>query len=665
MNKTFISILILLLSFTANAQNCGIGALNVGILPCESNGKFYVTLNFNYENTGNEGFTVQGNGNNYGTFQYNALPITIGPFVGNGTSTYELVVKDKQFPDCQNFKEFGPVQCNACHLYDLAVTPLDCTSDSTYSVLINFNHDNTGNNKFDLIYNGTFFGTYFYSQLPLTITNLPVSTKTNDLIKVVDTETESCFVAKEYPGLKCGNNGGDCEIYDLAVTKGDCNSDSTYVLVVNFKTHNPGSPKFDLKANGTFFGTYFYTQLPLTITNFPKSGGNVDWVMVCDHELADCCKTKEFETKACGAGDCNLYDMVVLTYDCTSDSTYKVVVNFKHIYTMSNSFDLYANGKHFGYYQYSQLPITINNFPASGNKNDVIKVSDNDNPTCFAVKEFTAPECNNQNCSIYDLTVNLGDCNSDSTYNLTLNFKVKNPQSNNFKLWANGNLFGTYPYSSLPKTINNFPNSGNNNDVVKVCDSDIPDCCKSKEFKSPKCGGGMATIYGTSAKIVSCNNGKFEVEINFKHHDTGNQGFKIMGNGNDYGSYSYSETPKVIGPFATDFFTQFEYIVVDNQMPAANDYYLLGYVDCVTATTDPLAIKNQVKYHFEGQNLVVNSQDEIIDIQAFNAIGQLIRKSIVNDKQSVLDTSNWIPGMYVLVVRFIDGHQSILVPKMR
>ncbi len=59
------------------------------------------------------------------------------------------------------------------------------------------------------------------------------------LIKVVDTETESCFVAKEYPGLKCGNNGGDCSIYDLAVTKGDCTSDSTYVLVVNFKTHNP------------------------------------------------------------------------------------------------------------------------------------------------------------------------------------------------------------------------------------------------------------------------------------------------------------------------------------------------------------------------------------------------------------------------------------------
>lgn len=52
MNKTIISILILLLSFTANAQNCGIGALNVDILPCESNGKFYVTLNFNYENTG-------------------------------------------------------------------------------------------------------------------------------------------------------------------------------------------------------------------------------------------------------------------------------------------------------------------------------------------------------------------------------------------------------------------------------------------------------------------------------------------------------------------------------------------------------------------------------------------------------------------------------------
>jgi hypothetical protein len=44
-----------------------------------NNGQFYVTINFQYSGVGNQGFKVQGNGNNYGTFEYANLPITLGP----------------------------------------------------------------------------------------------------------------------------------------------------------------------------------------------------------------------------------------------------------------------------------------------------------------------------------------------------------------------------------------------------------------------------------------------------------------------------------------------------------------------------------------------------------------------------------------------------------
>ena len=651
-------------------NNCKIFEIGVNNIECTSDSTYSAWINFLYQNVSGTGFKVWINSKYLGLYPYSALPLTLDNIPQNGAAGDVIKICDAESTDCCKVYEFAGLTCGSggdCKIYELTVSNGDCTSDSTYVLVINFLHQNTQSNQFDLKANGKYFGTYLYSQLPLTISNFPKSGGNIDWIKVCDHEEENCCVGKEFETQPCGS-GGACKIYELTVSKGDCTSDSTYVLVINFLHQNTQSNQFDLKANGKYFGTYLYSQLPLTISNFPKSGGNVDWIKVCDHEEENCCKEKEFETQSCGSGDCSLYDLTVIIFDCTSDSTYKVKVNFKHKFTQGNGFDLYANGKFFGYYLYSQLPITINNFPASGNVKDVIKVSDNDNEACFTIKEFEAPDCDNENCEIYDLFVDLGDCTSDSTYEILIDFEVQNPGSNSFKLFANGKYFNTYLYSALPITLTNFPISGNNNDWLKVCDGEYEDCCKSKEFKSPECGGMLANIYDLKAAVVSCTNGKFEVEISFEHNLTGTQGYRIMGNGNNYGNFEYSQNPVVIGPFVTDFFTQYEYMVVDNEFTAANDYVNIGYVDCVTSTEEEFAFKNQIKYYFEDQNLVINSTNPekiMLEVQAYNYLGQLIRKENLNSSKANIDASGWVPGMYLLIVRFSDGHQSMLIPKLR
>ena len=651
-------------------NNCNIYEIGVNNIECTSDSTYSAWINFIYENVSAAGFKVWINSKYLGTYPFSALPLTLTNIPQNGSAGDVIKICDAEFEDCCKIKEFQGLSCGTgngdCNIYDLTVVKGDCTSDSTYVLTINFKHSGAGSAKFDLKANGKFFGTYLYSQLPLTINNFPKSGGNADWIRINDHEYENCVKELEFATQACGS-GGDCSIFDISVVKGDCTSDSTYVLTINFNHQNPGSDKFDLKVNGKFFGTYLYSQLPLTINNFPKSGGNVDWIKICDHEIEKCCKEKEFETKQCGSGDCSLYDLVVLTYDCTSDSTYKIKINFKHKFTKGNGFDLFANGKAIGYYLYSQLPVTINNFPASGNPKDVVKVSDNDNEGCSVSKEFEAPDCDKQTCEIYDLVIDLGDCTSDSTYNIWIDFKVQNPGSPSFKLFANGKYFGTYNYSALPLSISNFPQSGNNNDWLKVCDNEMESCCKTKEYKSPKCGGMLANIYDLQATVVSCVDGAFEVQIGFNHSSTGSKGYRIMGNGNNYGTFDYSQNPVTIGPFIADFFTQYEYMVVDNEFSFANDYQNIGYVDCVTATAEPKDENNKIKYHFEDQELILTSgvsEKVIIDVQIFNYLGQLMRKEIVNSTSTSINTVAWVPGMYVLLVRFADGHQSILVPKV-
>ena len=94
-----ILLLIFLLFFifgmnTSLLSQCAIGDIEVTPTPCDELGFFDVFLDFEYENTGNEGFTVEGNGVNYGNFEYSALPIVINDLEGDGITFYEFVVRD-------------------------------------------------------------------------------------------------------------------------------------------------------------------------------------------------------------------------------------------------------------------------------------------------------------------------------------------------------------------------------------------------------------------------------------------------------------------------------------------------------------------------------------------------------------------------------------------
>ncbi len=760
MRKIIYSMLFMLGSLSLFAVDCNIGQLNVDILPCGNDGKFYVKVNFSYQNVGNEGFKIVGNGNNYGTFQYNQLPVTIGPFVGNGTSEYEIVVKDIQFPDCQNFKEFGPVQCNSCSIYDLVVDTGNCTSDSTYSATVNFEYQNVGNNGFKLFFNGVLFGTYQYTQLPLNIQNFPVSNKKNDVVKIIDVDNPDCYKAVEYEGLKCGSQGGDCiitnltavesdcdsagnfyvtidfdfenegnqgftilgngvnygnfeygnlpvvlgplkgskdkvwefivkdkqysyclkgisigkkdcgtdcEIYEVVVTKGDCTSDSTYALTIDFDYKNVGGDKFNLKANGKYFGTYLYTQLPLTINNFPKSGQGVDWILICDKENEQCCKGKEFETKSCGnSGDCIITNLTAVTSDCDSAGNFYVTIDFDYENEGNQGFTIQGNGVNYGNFGYADLPVVLGPFKGSNTKVWEFKVKDIQYPDCYKVKELGKVDCGDE-CEIKNLVVDLGNCTSDSTYSIYINFAVEKPGSTHFKLFANGQYFGTFAYDSLPLNLSDFPQSGNTHDWLKVCDNEKEDCCKTKEFKSPKCGGNIANIYNLNAKIVNCVNGVFNVELSFKHHSTGTKGYRVSGNGKQYGVFDYSQNPLVLGPIVNDTKLQYEFVVTDNEFNTGDDYVNIGYVDCTTATHEPAIKEAGVSWHFVGTDLIISTKDKeriIQRISMFNYLGQAVMRTEVNSTTTSINTCALHPGMYVCLVTFADGHQSVLIPKL-
>lgn len=654
---------VLLFSQPAFSQNCHIFDLTAQVVDC-ANGQFYVVLNFQHENTGQEGFKVFGNGQNYGSFPYSNVPVTIGPLAANGTTNYEFVVRDLVFQDCQDVVQLGTVSCDdnaPCEIYDLVVETGDCNSDGTFNVWINFQVQNPTDDQFDVLGNGVVLGTYSLSDLPLQITNFPSSGNTGNYVKVCINDNPDCCRIKQFVGPNC--SGAACEITNLTVQTGDCNNDGTYKAWVNFSVQNPASDHFDVWGNGQYIGNFPLSSLPLMIPNFPgDNNGPNDVIKVCISQNTNCCKVLEFPAPNCqGQGNCEIYDLTVETGPCNNDGTYKVKVNFQVQNPGNNSFDLWGNGQYLGNFPLSGLPLTIPNFPGDNNgPNDVIKVCINDNPNCCKVKEFPAPNCNPEPCEIYNIVVETGDCNDDGTYHIWVNFQVDNPTDDQFDVFANsGAYIGTFNLSDLPLHIENFPTDGGATDRVKICINDNPGCCKTKNFEPPACPGDECKIWKLKVQTTPCVCGQFFALLTFRYKNVGTEGFDVMGNGQNYGNFPYSSTqPIVIGPLQGDGTTNYEFVVKDHQNPDCKDDVNLGVVECddnrtVVRKSTVEAVSLRVSPNPASDRVLISAQNTnglrigSATVQVFAADGQLLRTETVADGNVfTLDVATLPVGVY-------------------
>jgi hypothetical protein len=213
------------------APNCGGGGdchifdMVADIGPCEA-GLFYITINFQYENVGNAGFKLQGNGVNYGTFSYGDLPVTLGPFAGNGSTFYEFVAKDVANPDCSDFVDVGVVDCNGsgdCDINDLLADTGNCNNDGTYPVTINFNVSNSITNNFKVFYNGNVVATGNIANLPLTIGHFEDNGEAFPHLTVCMNDQPDCCAVVEFEAPDC--QGSDCHIFNLIAEAHPCNND--------------------------------------------------------------------------------------------------------------------------------------------------------------------------------------------------------------------------------------------------------------------------------------------------------------------------------------------------------------------------------------------------------------------------------------------------------
>ena len=79
---------------------------------CDSLGYFMVDLEFEIENSMANNFTIQGNGINYGSFEYGEPFYQLGPFLADGVTEYDFTISDNEDSECSDYYLLGSVSCD-------------------------------------------------------------------------------------------------------------------------------------------------------------------------------------------------------------------------------------------------------------------------------------------------------------------------------------------------------------------------------------------------------------------------------------------------------------------------------------------------------------------------------------------------------------------------
>ncbi len=570
--------------------------------PCDENGDVYIKMDFDYEDV-SEKFALWQNGNEIGTYAYTDLPLRIGPYPGNIDQTFEFKVFDLEYDDCYAETRIEGLDCgNACELGEGTAEDIECLSDARYRVTIDFRHgDREG--SFYLRSRGGFEEAYRYSDLPLRVV-LPLPGDGLDEIKIQDKENPDCYTYIEYR-ISCEN---PCQIGDIRLRNLECSASGEYFVTVDFE-HNNREGTFLLQTRSGFERRYNYDDLPVRINGRLTNSG-LDEIKIQDLDDPECITSREFELD-CGTDDCNISNLRVTPVDCTEDKFW-LSIRFDARDVGRSGYFVFVDGQIFGPFDYnnSQTPPLIGPFDADDDNIFDVLVLDIDDPACYAYTELTDIDCDDD-CTISNLVASVGECYNDGTFDLKIDFQSVGSADGAFDVKFRDQVVGTYRLNELPVTVN-LPaaNTGNSpNETITVClrdddDDDDYECCLRAEFTLPDCQSQLPCGIGEiQAEISNCNeDGTFAVKLDFRHENTG-RGFKVSGNGESYGEFSYEQLPIELGPFRGDGETRYEFIVQDLEREGCKNDIVLEPVACTVEVWPGDANNNNRADHFDLLNI--------------------------------------------------------------
>ncbi|MBK7736686.1 MAG: hypothetical protein IPI45_02805 [Saprospiraceae bacterium] len=586
-------------------SNCELFDLKYDKSDCDSNNRFKLLFTFKYQNT-SKCFRLKINDQNYGEFEYSALPLNLGPFEGDCITKRLITIVDCDKPECQARIEIPEICCpEKCKISDLKIERTACDSDKMFYAKIAFKATGVSDSFF-LKANNRLMGKFKYGEAFYKIGPLLGDCVTKYNFLIADHRDLSCATDTLWGPVCCDTIQEPCKLYDLIVEKTDCTPDKLFYIVFNFKNRN-SSDCFKVSGNGKFYGEFPYSSLPLKLGPF-QGDCKTEYEFVIKDCKDERCGLEKFIGKVCcdtvPPEPCKLFDLNVTRLECNNDKQFYLKINFGHNNT-SDCFRVSGNGKVYGEFPYTSLPLLLGPLPGDCKTEYELFIQDCKDPHCSLEKFIGKVCCDSvppEPCKLFDLNVTRLECNNDKQFFLKINFGHNNT-SDCFKVSGNGHVYGEFPYSSLPLLLGPLPGDCKTEYELVIKDCKDERCGLEKFIGKVCCDSvppGPCKLSGLRFEKSVCDaNGNFYVSFNFDHTNTSDC-FRIQGNGRTYGEFKYSQLPVKIGPLPGDCKTEYEFLIVDCADPHCSLVKDLGVVCCNTADCK-ISNVSVARTHCEGE----------------------------------------------------------------
>ena len=371
-------------------------------------------------------------------------------------------------------------------------------SDDSISICYNFTIENNVSNAYQVLFNNKYIKTANYDNL-LSDRCFVISKndfKVSNQLLVQDMERLSCSESINVNIVFDTFQSGSGCFKNFFVEKTDCADDGSFFIMLNFDpSYYPKEGAFSIFSNNRQIGEFKYEELPLTLGpyfgtkqidfNFKDieyfCGGNIQ-------VFTGACFVSEVANGPSSNPGCGISNLNVSQIDCANEENKtSVSLNFNSILSESENFYLFYYYDDLSsdsiLYQYTDLPIEIDNLVGDGFTSYGIAVADAVNTFCKS--EFFIPELS---------CVLPGNTNGDE--NNTVNhidlLKIGEAYEENGPLRLNATV---NPTAQIAESWNSFFNNGwnykhadcNGNGIIDKKDAlIIKQNYSKKSFKNEK-----------------------------------------------------------------------------------------------------------------------------------------------------------------------------------
>ncbi|MDQ3142181.1 MAG: hypothetical protein M3Q56_08040, partial [Bacteroidota bacterium] len=171
-----------------------------------------------------------------------------------------------------------------------------------------------------------------------------------------------------------------------------------------------------------------------------------------------------------------------------------------------------------------------------------------------------------QDCELGQVRYEKTPCNAEKEFYVFLNFEHVN-NSDCFTVKRSGQDYGSFSYDHLPIKIGPIIGDCETNYEFEIRDCIFEHCVTELSIgkvccEQEECKLGEIKFEKSRCSVDSLMNIKF----NFEHQNTSDS-FRVIGNGQDFGTFSYTKLPINIGPLKADCDTTYKFLFQDKNHP--------------------------------------------------------------------------------------------------